>query len=87
MRLVEVLWNDAFELSANDWYSLREVEDRVPVDKIGELTLTVGYVVRENDRHIIVAQTCNPEEPDSSSESLSGIMFIPKPMGIEVREK
>jgi hypothetical protein len=87
MRLVEVLWNDAFELAANDWYSLREVNDRVPLNKMGEQTLTVGYVIRENDHHIILAQTWNNEEQDSSSESLSGIMFIPKGMVVEIREK
>jgi hypothetical protein len=87
VRLVEVLWNDAFELSSNDWYSVREIEDVVPVDKTGEPTLTVGYVIRENDRHIILAQTWNCEEQDKASESLSGIMFIPKGMIVDVRDK
>jgi hypothetical protein len=87
MRLVEILWNDAFEVDGTDWFSAEELEQRIPVDKKGEAQLSIGYVFRENDNGIILVQTHTPEENDKKANSLSGILFIPRPMILEVRDK
>lgn len=87
MRLVEVLWNDAFEVEGTDWFSVEEAEQKIPPDMKGVSQLSIGYIFRENDNGVILVQTYSPNEKDKTANSLSGLMFIPRPMIVEIREK
>jgi hypothetical protein len=87
MRLVEVSWYDAVETSRIDWYSITEAEEQFPVDMKGELQISTGYVFRENDNGIVLCQTHTPNEKDKTVNSMSGLLFIPRPMIVEIKEK
>jgi hypothetical protein len=87
MRLVEILWNDAFEVAGTDWFSMEEIEKQIPADMKGEPQLSTGYVFRENDNGIVIVQTHSPGEKEKTANSMSGIMFIPRSMITEVHEK
>ena len=76
MKKVEVLWWDAFRLASESWYSSKEILDKVTENKPGELCSTLGYVLRTNESHIILAQTRQPEAKEDD-EGYDGIFVIP----------
>jgi hypothetical protein len=86
MKLIEVTWHDTLELSSSDWYSIDEIEQKVPTDKKGEVCQSVGYLYRENDNHIILVQTYQPNVKDPTESSLSGVIVIPKTAKVTIRE-
>jgi hypothetical protein len=86
MKQVEVFWHDIFELSASDWYSFDEIDIKIPLDKKGELCQTTSQLLRENDNHVVLVQTSQPDSKDKSDSSLSGVIVIPKLVIVKMRE-
>ena len=84
MKLIKVTWYDAYELSASDWYSPEEIDKKVPVEKTGELVISIGFVFRENNNHIILIQSHQPEG-DPGDTTLSGAIFIPMGMVKDIK--
>lgn len=56
MRVVEVWWGDA-HVSTND-ISIKKATDSKPI-----ATITVGFLVAENDDGVVVAMDCWPKDP------------------------
>jgi len=68
MRLVKVLWDDAYSLP-DDWHDL-------PMEPpVARPMVSVGYVVAESKWGISVAQTF-----DKHGESCAGVIVIPRGM-------
>jgi hypothetical protein len=74
-RLVEIWWDDAFRQEGQPQIS--ELED-------DQYTCTVGYLVRENERSIVVA--AEVLDGGAGPETLRGPTRIPKGMICEMRE-
>lgn len=52
-HLVEVLWYDAGDISGEPWFSPSDVSNRL------YKTVTVGYVVAQDEQAISLVATCN----------------------------
>ncbi len=75
MKLIEVEWWDAYELT--DWSANEDLDEWISRYPEGLLTKSVGYVLRENENLIFIGQTYQPDEPITERD-VSNMIFIPK---------
>lgn len=81
MKLAQITWNDAYDIGG--WTSLEELSSSAT----GTIAETVGWVIEDSEKRIILVQTVVPADfdPDNPDEEcLRNAMVIPKETIIKV---
>jgi len=73
MKLVYIEWLDHCSFTDNDWKDIDEFDDVKP-----QLIKTVGWILKEDDKMIIVVSTKHEKEFDGFDDKYTGDMCIIK---------